>query len=55
MPLDASSIGKLQELVLANGYLPPKQTLRELLHPQYRDDIDAAVTASGVDPVAAVA
>lgn len=50
VPLDPGSTEKLQELVAANGYLGPKQTLRDLLHPQYRADYDAAVTASGVDP-----
>jgi uncharacterized protein YbaP (TraB family) len=49
-PLDPQSVGKLQALVAANGFLGPRQTLRELLHPQYRDDFDAAAAASGVDP-----
>lgn len=52
VPLDAGSTEKLQELVIANGYLGAKENLRDLLHPKYRADYDAAVMASGVDPIA---
>ena len=52
VPLDAVSTEKLQELVIANGYLGAKENLRDLLHPKYRADYDAAVMASGVDPIA---
>lgn len=52
VPLDAQATGKLQELVAAHGFLPQGQTLRDLLHPKYRTDYDAAVTVSGVDAAA---
>ena len=50
VPLDAASIGKIQDVVLTKGYLPADQPLREMVHPEYRDDYDAAVVASGADP-----
>lgn len=52
VPLDAQATGQLQALVAQHGFLPQDQTLRDLLHPKYRKDYDAAVTASGVDPAA---
>lgn len=52
VPLDAAATGKLQELVAAQGFLPQGETLRDQLHPKYRADYDAAVTASGVNPAA---
>ena len=52
VPLDAKSTAALQELVASHGFLPAGQMLRDQLHPKYRKDYDAAVTASGVDPAA---
>ena len=52
VPLDEQSTGRLQALVAQHGFLPQDQALRDLLHPKYRKDYDAAVTVSGVDAAA---
>ena len=49
VPLDAGSVGKLQDLVLLNGYLPGDKNLRDMLPAEYREDYDAAVAESGLD------
>jgi uncharacterized protein YbaP (TraB family) len=49
VPEDASAVSELHELIQKNGFLPPDQTLRELLHEKFRDDYDAAVKSSGLD------
>jgi uncharacterized protein YbaP (TraB family) len=49
VPEDASAVSELHELIQKNGFLPPDQKLRGLLHEKFRDDYDAAVTSSGLD------
>ena len=47
---DAAAVKELNKLVQAHGFLPPDQTLRGILHPQFRADYDAAVKSSGLEP-----
>jgi uncharacterized protein YbaP (TraB family) len=49
VPEDASAVKELHGLIQDHGFLPPDQTLRDLLHPQFRDDYNAAVKSSGLD------
>jgi len=46
---DASAVIELQGLIQKNGFLPPDQKLRDLLHPKFRADYDVAVKSSGLD------
>ena len=46
---DASAVSELQGLIQKNGFLPPDQKLRDLLHPKFRADYDVAVKSSGLD------
>ena len=34
VPQDEAAVGELQGLIQANGFLPPGQSLRALLHPE---------------------
>lgn len=49
VPQDASAVSELQGLIQKNGFLPPDQKLRDLLHPKFRADYDAAVKSSGLE------
>jgi uncharacterized protein YbaP (TraB family) len=49
VPEDASAVSELHDLIQKNGFLPPEQTLRDLLHPKFQADYDAAVKSSGLD------
>jgi len=49
VPEDASAVSELHALIQKNGFLPPDQKLRDLLHEKFRDDYDAAVKSSGLD------
>jgi len=49
VPEDAAAVSELQDLIQKNGFLPPDQKLRDLLHPKFRADYDAAVKISGLD------
>ena len=49
VPEDAAAVSELQGLIKKNGFLPPDQKLRDLLHPRFRADYDAAVKSSGLD------
>lgn len=49
VPEDAAAVAELQGLIQKNGFLPPDQKLRDLLHPKFRADYDAAVRSSGLD------
>ena len=49
VPEDASAVSELHNLIQSHGFLPPDQTLRGLLHPQFRNDYDAAVKSAGVE------
>lgn len=50
VPQDAKAVAELQGLIQAKGYLPPGQTLRALLRPQARIDLDAALAAASLPP-----
>ena len=50
VPEDEAAVKELQNLIQSHGFLPPDQTLRVMLHPEFRADYDAAVKASGVEP-----
>jgi uncharacterized protein len=52
VPEDAQAVAQLQDLVQAQGFLPPGQTLRAELHPVALPDYDAALTAAGLSPAA---
>lgn len=49
VPEDASAVNELHDLIQKNGFLPPDQSLRQMLHPKFRADYDAAVKSSGLD------
>lgn len=49
VPEDAAAVSELQGLIQKNGFLPPDQKLRDLLHPKFRVDYDTAVKSSGLD------
>jgi uncharacterized protein YbaP (TraB family) len=50
VPQDDTTIGKLQQLIAAKGYLPTGQSLRQQVRPALRPDYDAALAASGLPP-----
>lgn len=50
VPEDAAALAELNQLMQAQGYLPPDQSLRGLLHSAALPDFDAAVAASGLAP-----
>lgn len=50
VPLNEDTQAKAQELIRSRGLLPPGQTLRDLLPPASRDNFDAVVASSGLDP-----
>jgi len=50
VPEDAAAVKQLQGLVQSHGFLPPGEKLRNMLHPQFRADYDAAVKSSGLEP-----
>jgi uncharacterized protein YbaP (TraB family) len=50
VPQDETAVKELRDLIQAHGFLPPDQRLRDLLHPQFRSDYDAAVKSSGLEP-----
>jgi len=52
VPQDEKAVAELQGLIQAKGYLPPDQSLRGLLHPEARADLDAALAAAGLPPSA---
>ena len=52
VPQDEKTIGQLQKLIAAKGYLPAGQSLRQQVRPALRRDYDAAVAASGLPPLA---
>ena len=52
VPQDQASITQLNALIQAQGFLPPGETLRGLLHPAAQPDYDAAVAAAGLAPAA---
>jgi uncharacterized protein YbaP (TraB family) len=49
VPEDEATVAQLHGLIQQQGFLPPDQSLRALLHPAALPDFDAAVTASGLD------
>ena len=53
VPSDAASLGRMQELIAAQGYLPPGESLRAKLDPAGQADFDAALAGAGL-PLAAV-
>ena len=52
VPQDEKTIGQLQQLIAAKGYLPAGQSLRQQVRPALRPDYDAALAASGLPPPA---
>lgn len=50
VPEDDAAVKELQDLIQARGFLPPDQTLRAMVHPQFHAAYDAAVKSSGLDP-----
>ena len=50
VPQDPASLAQLNGLIQAQGFLPPGQSLRALLHPASLPDYDAALEASGLSP-----
>lgn len=50
LSLDKTSLTQLQNLMTANGDLPNNQRLDTMIAPQYRQDFNAAVAASGLNP-----
>jgi uncharacterized protein len=48
VPEDAAALAELNKLMQAQGFLPPDQSLRGLLHAAALPDFDAAVAASGL-------
>lgn len=50
VPEDDAAVKELQDLIQARGFLPPDQTLRGMVHPQFHAAYDAAVKSSGLDP-----
>lgn len=52
VPQDEKTIGQLQQLIAAKGYLPTGQSLRQQVRPALRSDYDAALAASGLPPPA---
>ena len=50
VPQDEKAVAELQGLIKAKGYLRSDQSLRGLLHPQARTDLDAALAAAGLPP-----
>jgi uncharacterized protein len=50
VPQDATSMTQLSAMIQAQGFLPPGETLRALLHPAVLADYDAAVVAAGLAP-----
>ena len=52
VPTDEVSLGQLNGLIQAKGFLPPGESLRAQLHAQALPDYDAAIAASGLPPAA---